>query len=315
MHNILRGHSPAASYLSAIASMGACSFATSSGGSEITSMPDLTDFFTAWGIIPNEETKAFISQFEAEADKIQYLDDDSMAYRLDGKARMSVDTEINASLSNDKNSNQVTLTISNTNKVDGAMLGYEILRNGQAVGFVNAETGETTFTDTVSTVNNRVFTYSIIGYDKLLNRTAELTLKPIKISHDGSLDKDQWLIETNLISDNDEAVGDEDSTPCLPEQKAVNDLIDNNYQNVYKGSTDTKQGEFIVSLNTLADITAGRVYSAEEIYEAVWKEEAINTETIMVHVRKLREKIEANPKKPEYLKVVWGIGYKIEKGV
>ena len=57
----------------------------------------------------------------------------------------------------------------------------------------------------------------------------------------------------------------------------------------------------------------GRVYSAEQIYEAVWKEEAINTETIMVHVRKLREKIEINPKKPEFLKVVWGIGYKIEK--
>lgn len=57
----------------------------------------------------------------------------------------------------------------------------------------------------------------------------------------------------------------------------------------------------------------GRVYSAEEIYQAVWKEEAINTETIMVHVRKLREKIEINPKKPEYLKVVWGIGYKIER--
>lgn len=57
----------------------------------------------------------------------------------------------------------------------------------------------------------------------------------------------------------------------------------------------------------------GRVYSAEEIYEAVWKEEAINTETIMVHVRKLREKIEVNPKHPEYLKVVWGIGYKIER--
>lgn len=59
----------------------------------------------------------------------------------------------------------------------------------------------------------------------------------------------------------------------------------------------------------------GRVYSAQEIYETVWKEEAINTETIMVHVRKLREKIEVNPKKPEYLKVVWGIGYKIEKEV
>ena len=51
----------------------------------------------------------------------------------------------------------------------------------------------------------------------------------------------------------------------------------------------------------------------DEIYENVWKEEAINTETIMVHVRKLREKIEVNPRNPRYLKVVWGIGYKIEK--
>lgn len=57
----------------------------------------------------------------------------------------------------------------------------------------------------------------------------------------------------------------------------------------------------------------GRVYSAEQIYEQVWKEEAINTETIMVHVRNLREKIEINPKKPIYLKVVWGMGYKVEK--
>ena len=50
----------------------------------------------------------------------------------------------------------------------------------------------------------------------------------------------------------------------------------------------------------------GRVYSAEQIYETIWQEEAINTETIMVHIRKLREKIEANPKKPVYIKVVWG---------
>lgn len=59
--------------------------------------------------------------------------------------------------------------------------------------------------------------------------------------------------------------------------------------------------------------TPGRVYSAEEIYERVWNEKAINTDTIMVHVRNIREKIEINPKEPKYLKVVWGIGYKIEK--
>ncbi|MBM6859309.1 response regulator transcription factor [Clostridium saudiense] len=57
----------------------------------------------------------------------------------------------------------------------------------------------------------------------------------------------------------------------------------------------------------------GRVFSAEEIYEKVWNEQAINTDTIMVHVRKIREKIEINPKNPKYLKVVWGVGYKIEK--
>ncbi|WP_195265049.1 response regulator transcription factor [Clostridium sp. 1001275B_160808_H3] len=57
----------------------------------------------------------------------------------------------------------------------------------------------------------------------------------------------------------------------------------------------------------------GRVFSAEEIYERVWNEQAINTDTIMVHVRNIREKIEINPKNPKYLKVVWGVGYKIEK--
>jgi len=58
----------------------------------------------------------------------------------------------------------------------------------------------------------------------------------------------------------------------------------------------------------------GRVFSAEEIYERVWEEAAYNVEnTVMVHIRRIREKIEINPKEPKYLKVVWGIGYKIEK--
>lgn len=57
----------------------------------------------------------------------------------------------------------------------------------------------------------------------------------------------------------------------------------------------------------------GRVFSSEEIYERVWNERAVNTDTIMVHVRNIREKIEINPKNPKYLKVVWGVGYKIEK--
>ena len=57
----------------------------------------------------------------------------------------------------------------------------------------------------------------------------------------------------------------------------------------------------------------GRVFSTEEIYERVWNEKAINTDTIMVHVRNIRDKIEINQREPKYLKVVWGVGYKIEK--
>ena len=58
----------------------------------------------------------------------------------------------------------------------------------------------------------------------------------------------------------------------------------------------------------------GRVFSIDEIYERVWKEESFNVEnTVAVHVRRIREKIEINPREPKYLKVVWGVGYKIEK--
>lgn len=57
----------------------------------------------------------------------------------------------------------------------------------------------------------------------------------------------------------------------------------------------------------------GHVFSADEIYERIWNERAVNTDTIMVHVRNIREKIEIDPKNPQYLKVVWGVGYKIDK--
>lgn len=73
--------------------------------------------------------------------------------------------------------------------------------------------------------------------------------------------------------------------------------------------TATEYGIISVLMENL-----GRVLSTGQIYEAVWDEPALNTEkTVTVHIRRIREKIEINPKDPKYLKVVWGIGYKIEK--
>ena len=58
----------------------------------------------------------------------------------------------------------------------------------------------------------------------------------------------------------------------------------------------------------------GKVFSIEQIYESIWNEDAIGADnTVAVHIRHIREKIEINPKEPRYLKVVWGVGYKIEK--
>lgn len=57
----------------------------------------------------------------------------------------------------------------------------------------------------------------------------------------------------------------------------------------------------------------GRVFSIEEIYERVWNEAPYNVDTVTVHIRRIREKIEIDPRNPQYLKVVWGVGYKIEK--
>lgn len=65
---------------------------------------------------------------------------------------------------------------------------------------------------------------------------------------------------------------------------------------------------------TLLTANAGKVFSIEEIYEKVWNETSFSPEnTVTVHIRKIREKIEINPKEPKYLKVVWGVGYKVEK--
>ena len=71
-----------------------------------------------------------------------------------------------------------------------------------------------------------------------------------------------------------------------------------------------------IEYNSLLLLTknAGKVFSIDEIYKQIWNEEAIGADnTVAVHIRHIREKIEINPREPRYLKVVWGVGYKIEK--
>ena len=109
----------------------------------------------------------------------------------------------------------------------------------------------------------------------------------------------------------------------------LGNLSQGSNENVYKGggltiNDDTKE-VFVddepikltpIEYNILLLLTknAGKVFSIDEIYKQIWNEEAIGADnTVAVHIRHIREKIEINPREPRYLKVVWGVGYKIEK--
>lgn len=90
--------------------------------------------------------------------------------------------------------------------------------------------------------------------------------------------------------------------------------LDKERKTLYMDGEPVKLTATEYKITALLMENAGRVFSAEEIYSKVWNEDSFAIEnTVMVHIRHIREKIEINPKDPRYLKVVWGIGYKIEK--
>jgi len=91
-------------------------------------------------------------------------------------------------------------------------------------------------------------------------------------------------------------------------------IIDDECKIVTVDGCEVKLTPVQYKILTLLTANAGRVYSIDDIYEKVWNETAFCPEnTVAVHIRKIREKIEINSKVPKYLKVVWGIGYKVEK--
>ena len=106
---------------------------------------------------------------------------------------------------------------------------------------------------------------------------------------------------------------------CLPTPESgvytVDGLtIDDNHKTVTVDGEDVKLTPLEYKIALLLIRSPGRVYSIDEIYERVWGEDAFCSDnTIAVHIRRIREKIEFDPKNPKYLKVVWGIGYKIDK--
>ena len=91
-------------------------------------------------------------------------------------------------------------------------------------------------------------------------------------------------------------------------------IIDDNLKRVTVEGREVKLTPTEYNILKFLTRNKGIVYSIEQIYKNVWDDEAYGAENIIaVHIRHIREKIEINPKEPKYLKVIWGIGYKIEK--
>ena len=100
-----------------------------------------------------------------------------------------------------------------------------------------------------------------------------------------------------------------------PDIIEVKDLIINNKEkNVFLRGEEIKVTATEFKILQLLASNMGKVFSIKEIYEKVWEEPFYRSEnTVTVHIRRIREKIEINTKEPEYIKVVWGVGYKIER--
>lgn len=216
---------------------------------------DLTDFFTRWGLAPDETTAAYLAQFAPETRAIYYFQDSARNYGFTHNASTSfadqdVLTDATAATVDEKTPNQVHLNLE-TNAADGLLLGYEIARityeNGQAHTQVVGFTTDGHYTDTVTTVNNRTVAYQITAIDNFLNRSATRTLPAVKISHKGNYDKSLWTVTTNMTSEADTVPGADEQDPCEPAPvSAISQVIDNDKNTTYTG---TASGEAVITLN------------------------------------------------------------------
>lgn len=229
---------------------------------------NLLPFFEKWGMTPNGETKAYAAKFPEEERNICYITDEARVYRIEGGNNAAVGSTVNAQLEHQGNSKQVTLKLSNTAADQNAMLGYEIYRNGKVVGFVEAKSGETKFTDTIATVNNRVFTYEVIGYDKLLNKTEKVALNPLKISHDGSVSKKLWNVTTNMVSPDDVMEEGSNDIPEPESISAITKVYNDDYNDSYIG-TARNNAQMVIDFNESLAVCGMKIVVPKDSADAI----------------------------------------------
>lgn len=232
---------------------------------------NILEFFERWGKTPNADTKAYAAQFEKETRAIYYVSDDSRVYSMKGTSSLNADgtTEAIGEVGykiNANAANQVDFTFQSKAIPAEDVLGYEITRcmisggevEKQVVGFTTGNT----YSDAVTSINNRTVYYEIVLVDQYLNRSAVKTLEPIKIEHDGSLNKTGWTISTSSLSADAVTNDATEDTPCAPvTENPAEKAVDQDINTVYTASVDSASAEITMDFNKNLVIT-GFKYTA-----------------------------------------------------
>lgn len=223
---------------------------------------NLLEFFDRWGMIPDEKTKKYAAQFEKEDRAIWFVNDEARVYAMEeGSGSIAAKTTVSATLAYKTGTNEVVIENITSNASDtDAMLGYEIYRTEwikdkqvrRPVGFIMAE--KDSFTDFVTTVNNRAYTYEVVGYDKYLNATEALVLDPVKISHKGVMGSENWTVTTNLEQKPGGEFGGED--PETPVKKDSDVVIDGKTDTTYTTSYPASgTADIMINLNAVETVS------------------------------------------------------------
>lgn len=222
---------------------------------------DLRDYFKAWGVEITPELNSIMDgkKFEKETRKIQYVNDEARRKILNENiSNMAEDTKVSASFADGVQSgslvksNKISIDL-DVDKDKDKILGYEIIRsdgnyldgeNGtqvkyRTVGFVDAKgNSKAQFTDNISPLNNRAFTYKVVAYDYHLNPTDEFEVGTVKLSDEGKINKSAWSFITNTVSDGDIRTENDSHGPL--QNPEIDNIKDNDASTTYKGKRISK---------------------------------------------------------------------------
>ncbi len=211
---------------------------------------NLIPYFENWGVVVSDKAREYVeSKYkDTPSKKIWYLNDKARRYRLSGGSAISDSVKVNASFaSEDVVNKNITLSFDVSGESE-KILGYEIIRNGEVIGFTEGNT----YTDLLGSFNNRAVTYQVVAYDYLLNHTEPYTLKEIKVEYSSSVKKDEFSASSNFMVEG-EKIDDEDPEMDYSELQVnyVVDGKDNEFNgNVRVDKNDTGDAYIIIDLNS-----------------------------------------------------------------